>query len=217
MLALEDDLETLNALLAGLRLEDHVVFGAADVQSALLVIESTSLDAAVLDVGVPGGSGLDVLAFLRRTAPSVRVLLLTARSETSDRVAGLDGGADDYLVKPFSFAELAARLRALERRAPATTLLTRGEVRIDLLGRNAFAAGVRLDLTRLEFALLVALARAQGEPLGRSALLREIWGYDFDPGTNLVEVHVNRLRRKLEGAGRDRALRTLRGRGYVLE
>ena len=218
VLVLEDDAETLQSLTTGLRLAGHTVHPAPDVPAALSLLGETDLDAAVLDLVVPGGSGFEVLEAIRRSAPAVRVLLLTARGEAADRVAGLDRGADDYLVKPFSFAELVARLRALERRGSGdATLLVRREVCVDLLTRVASARGRRLDLTPLELSLLSALVRAQGEPLDRSTLLRAIWGYDFDPGTNVVEVHINRLRRKLEGAGLASALRTLRGRGYVLD
>ena len=138
-----------------------------------------------------------------------------ARPPTGSR--GLDRGADDYLVKPFAFAELVARLRALIRRSEASvTELRVGSLRIDLLARIALAGAKRIDLTPIEFSLLAALARGAGEPHDRSALLREVWGYDFDPGTNVVEVHVNRLRRKLEDAGAASVLKTVRGRGYCL-
>jgi two-component system OmpR family response regulator len=217
VLVLEDDRETLDALRSGLVNEGHEIAAAADAPAALALVDACELDAAVLDLGVPGGSGFDVLAQLKLRRPSARVLLLTARGEVSDRVAGLDRGADDYLVKPFSFAELAARLRAFERRRQdAVTQLVVGELHLDLLRRHALAGGRRIDLTPLEFGLLAALVRAHGEPLSRSSLLREIWGYDFDPGTNVVEVHVNRVRRKLEAAGVRDLVRTVRGRGYAV-
>jgi len=131
-------------------------------------------------------------------------------------VAGLDRGADDYLVKPFSFAELAARVRALGRRAqPEATRLAWGALELDLLRRSAHVGKTRLDLTQTEFSLLAALLRAGGDPIGRRDLLREVWGVRFDPGTNVVDVHVNRLRRKLEDAGLAALIRTVRGRGYA--
>jgi two-component system OmpR family response regulator len=182
-----------------------------------MLVRGGDFDVAVLDVVVPQGSGLDVLAAIRASARPARVLMLTARGETADRIEGLDRGADDYLVKPFAFAELVARLRALIRRSEArVTELRVGSLRIDLLGHSAFAGAKRIDLTPIEFSLLAALARGAGEPHDRSALLREVWGYDFDPGTNVVEVHVNRLRRKLEDAGAASVLKTVRGRGYCL-
>jgi two-component system OmpR family response regulator len=217
VLLLEDDTETLEALRKGLARDGHEVAAVGDAPSALALVEAREFDAAVLDIGVPGGSGFDVLAALRRRRASARVLLLTARGDVADRVAGLDRGADDYLVKPFSFAELAARLRALERRRQdeETEFVVAG-LRLDLLRRSAFASGRPLSLTPLEFGLLAALVRADGEPQSRSALLRELWGYDFDPGTNVVEVHVNRVRRKLEDAGVRGLVRTVRGRGYAV-
>jgi two-component system OmpR family response regulator len=142
--------------------------------------------------------------------------MLTARGSVDDRVEGLDRGADDYLVKPYSFAELSARLRALDRRPKwATAEASGGALVLDLMHRTASVNGQRMELTRTEFALLAALVRARGSILTRRHLLREIWGYEFDPGTNVVDVHVNRLRRKLEDRGLDDVLLTVRGRGYA--
>lgn len=191
ILLLEDDQETAEALVKGLAQEGHDVSAARDVAAASQWIATTSFDAAVLDVMVPGGSGYDVLALLRRREPRVPALMLTARGAVEDRVAGLDQGADDYLVKPFSFAELAARVRALARRAqPEATRLALGTLELDLL-------------------------RARGDAVSRRELLREVWGLRFDPGTNVVDVHVNRLRRKLEDAGLSSVIRTVRGQGYA--
>jgi two-component system copper resistance phosphate regulon response regulator CusR len=216
ILLLEDDEETAETLAQGLGQEGHEVALARDVGSALALLAEQRFDAAVLDVMVPGGSGYDVLEVLRKTEPRVPALLLTARSAVEDRVLGLDRGADDYLVKPFSFPELAARVRALGRRGgEAPTRLRSGELELDLLRRHAVAAGVRLDLTQIEFALLAALLRAGGDPVSRRELLREVWNLSFDPGTNVVDVHVNRLRRKLEDAGLSSVVRTVRGQGYA--
>jgi DNA-binding response OmpR family regulator len=216
VLLLEDDQETAETLAKGLGQEGHEVAVARDVPTALALVAETSFDAAVLDLMVPGGSGYDVLEVLRRAEPRVPVLLLTARSAVEERVLGLDRGADDYLVKPFSFPELAARVRALGRRGAETpTRLRSGGLELDLLRRHAIAAGVRLDLTQIEFALLAALLRAAGEVVSRRDLLREVWNLSFDPGTNVVDVHVNRLRRKLEDAGLTAVVRTVRGQGYA--
>jgi two-component system OmpR family response regulator len=216
ILLLEDDAETGRALEKGLAHEGHTVLLARDVGSAVHLLESEAVDAAVLDVMVPGGSGYDVLAKLRAATPSARALMLTARGSVDDRVEGLDRGADDYLVKPFSFAELAARLRALERRGQAEpTALSAGELHLDLPRRVATVAGRRIDLTHTEFGVMACLLRAGGRVVSRRELLREIWGYEFDPGTNIVDVHVNRLRRKLEDAGIQGLVRTLRGQGYA--
>jgi DNA-binding response OmpR family regulator len=216
ILLLEDDLETASALEKGLSREGHRVSVASRARDALDFVAADSFDVAVLDVSVPDGSGYDVLAELRSDGRPTHVLMLTARGSVDDRVEGLDRGADDYLVKPFSFAELAARLRALDRRAkPAAMELRSAALVLDLVRRSASVHGERLELTPTEFSLLAALLRERGAPLSRRALLREVWGYEFDPGTNVVDVHVNRLRRKLEDRGLDDVIRTVRGSGYA--
>jgi two-component system OmpR family response regulator len=216
ILLLEDDQETAEALAEGLAHEGHEVAAARDVGAAEALLAASVFDAGVLDVMVPGGSGFDVLARLRTASPPVPALMLTARGAVEERVAGLDRGADDYLVKPFSFAELAARLRALERRVhPEETRLASGALELDLLRRIASVGGARIDLTQTEFALLATLLRARGDAVTRRDLLREVWGLHFDPGTNVVDVHVNRLRRKLEDAGLAATIRTVRGQGYA--
>jgi len=218
ILLLEDDLETASALEKGLSLEGHQVCVAARARDALGLVTSGAFDVAVLDVAVPDGSGYDVLAALRAAQRPTQVLMLTARGSVADRVEGLDRGADDYLVKPFSFAELAARLRALDRRPRANATELRSDaLALDLIRRTATVRGERLDLTPTEFSLLAALLRERGAPISRRALLREVWGYEFDPGTNVVDVHVNRLRRKLEDRGLERVIRTVRGSGYAVE
>ena len=216
ILLLEDDLETASAIEKGLSREGHRVSAARRAGGALELVSAESFDVAVLDVSVPDGSGYDVLAALRAGQHPTQVLMLTARGTVEDRVEGLDRGADDYLVKPFSFAELSARLRALERRArPGSTELHSDALALDLIRRTATVRGERLDLTPTEYSLLAALLRERGAPLSRRALLREVWGYEFDPGTNVVDVHVNRLRRKLEDRGLDGVIRTVRGSGYA--
>jgi len=216
ILLLEDDLETASALEKGLLLEGHGVRVATRARAALDLVAAELFDVAVLDIAVPDGSGYDVLAALRAAQHPIQVLMLTARGTVEDRVEGLDRGADDYLVKPFSFAELAARLRALERRAkPSSTELRSDALALDLIRRTATVRGERIDLTPTEFSLLAALLRERGAPLSRRALLREVWGYEFDPGTNVVDVHVNRLRRKLEDRGLANVIQTVRGSGYA--
>jgi two-component system OmpR family response regulator len=216
VLLLEDDDETAVALEKGLVHEGYAVRTSRDVEEALVLIEDESFDFAVLDVMVPGGSGYDVLARLKADKPQIQVLMLTARGAVEDRVQGLDRGADDYLVKPFAFGELAARLRAMKRRhTPHPNQLRFGELRMDLIRRQVSVEERPLDLTPIEFSLLASLLRANGEPVGRQELLRNVWGYEFDPGTNVIDVHVNRLRRKLEDAGVPELIRTVRGRGYA--
>ena len=165
---------------------------------------------------VPEGSGFDVLRELRRDGGTTPVLIVTARDSVAERVEGLERGADDYLVKPFAFAELLARLRA---RAAASGAALRaaaaGPLELDPVHRRASVGGRRVELTRTEFDLLLCMLERRGEVLTRRHLLELVWGYRFDPGTNVVEVHLARLRRKLEGAGAGELIRTVRGVGYV--
>jgi len=218
ILLLEDDPPTADALRAGFTRSGFEVTWAASAADALAAVARTRFDAAILDVMVPGGSGYDVLADLRARGDDVPVLILTARDRVPERVDGLERGADDYLVKPFAFAELMARVRALLRR-PARVVepLRLDGLDIDLLHRRVLAHGRHLDLTRVEFDILLALAEARGDAVTRRDLLATVWGYRFEPGTNVVDVHVARLRRKLESAGAASAIRTVRGIGYALD
>lgn len=218
ILFLEDDPETAQAICNGLSERGYDVCHAVDVPVAQALLQGRRFDAAVLDLAVPGGSGYDVLAELRGLERGVPVLLLTARDSVQDRVEGLERGADDYLVKPFAFAELLARLRALLRRpSDRVEPVRRGDLEIDPLHRQACLGGRRVGLTRTEFDLLLCLAERGGEILTRQLLLEAVWGYRFDPGTNIVDVHVNRLRRKLEQHGGTGVVRTVRGIGYVVD
>jgi two-component system OmpR family response regulator len=217
ILFLEDDEQTAQTLTRGLEEHGFDVLHAGDVPSALARLAQAPVDAAILDVRVPEGSGYDVLEVIRARALHVPVLMLTALDSVADRVEGLERSADDYLVKPFAFAELLARLRALLRRpARRVETIVVEAVEIDPVHRIAQAGGRRLDLTRTEFDLLLAFAERRGEVLNRGVLLELVWGYRFDPGTNIVDVHVNRLRRKLADAGCAELIRTLRGVGYEI-
>ncbi len=218
ILLLEDDPPTAEALRAGFTRSGFEVTTAASAGDALAAVARTRFGAVILDVMVPGGSGYDVLADLRARGDDVPVLILTARDRVPERVDGLERGADDYLVKPFAFAELMARLRALLRR-PARRVepLRLDGLDIDLLHRRVLAHGRHVDLTRVEFDILLALAEARGDAVTRRDLLATVWGYRFEPGTNVVDVHVARLRRKLESAGAASAIRTVRGIGYALD
>lgn len=217
ILFLEDDLETAEAISAGLEREHFQVHHAVDVPSASELLDRYAFDAAVLDLMVPGGSGFDVLDRIRTRDAGTPVLLLTARDEVEDRVAGLERGADDYLVKPFAFVEVLARLRALLRRpSQRVEAIKIGELEIDPLLRRARTARHKVDLSTTEFTLLYYLAQRRGQVLSRRDLLENVWGYRFHPGTNVVDVHINRLRRKLEAAGVEDLVRTVRGGGYVV-
>lgn len=218
ILLLEDDAVTANSVAAGLRHQGYEVEAVGDVASARAAIERVAFDAAILDVMVPGGSGYDVLDALRARSGGIPVLILTARDGVDDRVEGLDRGGDDYLVKPFALAELAARLRALLRRPVTRVEVARvGALEADLLHRSARHGDTALGLTPKELELLHYLLLHAGEVLTRKELLEKVWGYRFDPGTNVVEVHVNRLRRKLEAAGAGDCIRTVRGAGYSID
>jgi DNA-binding response OmpR family regulator len=218
ILLLEDDGETARVVAEGLAARGYDVAHACDCPGAYERIGAERFDAAILDLMVPGGSGYDVLRALRAEDPGVPVLILTARDAVAERVEGLERGADDYLVKPFAFAELLARLRALERRPSRRVETLRvGPLDLDPVRRRAAIDGRPLDLTRIEFELLWCLAERRGEVLPRRALLELVWGYRFDPGTNVVEVHLARLRRKLETAGASELIRTVRGVGYAAD
>jgi DNA-binding response OmpR family regulator len=217
ILVLEDDPATAGAVVDGLRGRGYEVLHAEDAQAARELAERNAFDAAVLDLMVPKGGGYSALEALRARSPGLPVLILTARDSVADRVEGLERGADDYLVKPFAFVELAARLAALLRR-PQTRVeaLRIAELEIDPLHRRALHRGSPISLTPKEFELLWCLARQKGEILTRKELLESVWGYRFDPGTNVVDVHVTRLRRKLEASGAADVIRTVRGIGYAL-
>jgi DNA-binding response OmpR family regulator len=217
ILLLEDDSQTADALRAGITRSGFDVTWAASCAEASRSVATTRFDAVILDLMVPGGSGYDVLEELRGRGDDVPVLILTARDQVPDRVEGLERGADDYLVKPFAFAELMARLRALLRRPTRRVDSLRVDaLDIDPLHRRVTAHGRHVDLTRVEFDILLALAEQHGSTVTRRDLLATVWGYRFEPGTNVVDVHVARLRRKLESAGAADTIRTVRGIGYAL-
>jgi DNA-binding response OmpR family regulator len=218
VLLLEDDPGTAEAVAAGLAARGYEVLRAADAEEAAAIGGRHALDAAILDLMVPAGGGYAALTRLRQESPGLPVLILTARDSVGDRVEGFERGADDYLVKPFAFVELAARLAALLRR-PKTRVdpLRVGGLEVDPLQRRAFQDAALLPLTPREFDLLHCLTAHRGEVLTRKELLESVWGYRFDPGTNVVDVHVTRLRRKLEAAGGGGLIRTVRGIGYALD
>jgi two-component system copper resistance phosphate regulon response regulator CusR len=176
-------------------------------------------DLVILDVMLPGLDGWRVLQTIRKAGKEVPVLILTARDQVDDRVKGLEMGADDYLVKPFAFSELLARVRTLLRRGKAKELevLRLADMELDLLRRRVTRAGRRIDLTAKEFALLELLLRRQGEVLPRSLIASQIWDMNFDSDTNVIEVAVRRLRAKVDDGFEPKLIRTVRGMGYVLE
>jgi DNA-binding response OmpR family regulator len=218
VLLVEDDPGVAAFVERGLSDEGASVELARDGRAGLTAAASGRFDAVILDLMLPQLDGFGVLRELRRLGNTTPVLVLTARDSVGDRVRGLDEGGDDYLVKPFAFAELHARLRALVRRAepPPPAKISVGEVALDRETLRATRGRRELDLTPKERALLEQLLLAGGAVVARDALLRAVWGYDFDPGTNVVDVHVGRLRKKLDGAGEPPLLHAVRGVGYRL-
>jgi two-component system response regulator MprA len=187
-------------------------------EEALERLSRESFDGVVLDLMLPGISGLDVVRNLRSQGIEIPVIALTARGDLEDRVLGLEAGCDDYLPKPFAFAELVARLRALMRRsaAPRLSHLTYADLTLDPQTRVAHRGGRKIELTNREYVLLEYLVRRPEQVLSRAEILESVWGYDFETPSNVLEVYVNFLRKKLEGKQESRLLHTVRGVGYVL-
>ncbi|WP_447981275.1 heavy metal response regulator transcription factor [Achromobacter kerstersii] len=218
ILIVEDELKTADYLRKGLGEQGCTVDVAHNgIDGQHLALEH-DYDVIVLDAMLPGMDGFAVLRSLR-TVRQTPVIMLTARDGVEDRIRGLHDGADDYLVKPFSFLELLARLQALTRRGRAQepVQLRIGDLQIDLISRKAWRAGTRLDLTAKEFALLAVLARRQGEILSKTAIAELVWDMNFDSNVNVVEVAIKRLRGKVDAPFGRRLLHTIRGMGYVLE
>ncbi|MFJ5030980.1 response regulator transcription factor [Streptomyces sp. NPDC088560] len=222
VLVVDDDPEVRAALEDGLTLEGFTVRGAADGHAALAAVVDWEPDALVLDVMMPVVDGLAVCRQLRALGDRTPILVLTALDAVSDRVGGLDAGADDYLVKPFALDELAARLRALLRRAgpgelPQPDAPRFADLLLDPESRSAVRAGRRLEFTRTEWALLDLLLRHPGQVLERETIMRWVWGRDLGPDSNSLAVYVGYLRRKLEAGGASRLVHTVYGVGYVLD
>ncbi|MFD7451713.1 response regulator transcription factor [Kitasatospora sp. NPDC059827] len=220
VLIAEDDRAIRDSLTRALTLEGYRVRIAADGTQTLAVLAEQRPDVLVLDVMMPAPDGLEVCRRMRAAGDRTPVLMLTARVEIPDRIAGLDAGADDYLVKPFDVDELFARLRALLRRnPPADTpedVLTVADLRVEPPARRAWRGGAELELSRTEFDLLELLARNAGAVLDQTTLYERIWGYDFGPGSKNLAVFIGYLRRKLDRPGLTPLIHTVRGVGYTL-
>lgn len=217
-LVVEDDRGIADFVARGLREAGFTVDVAADGIDGLHIACTESLDVLVLDLMLPGKDGFAVLRELRQRGRATPVICLTARDTVDDRVKGLDLGADDYLAKPFSFAELLARIRALLRRGTTLTSnpLLIGDMSVDVVGRQVHRAGKRIDLSAREYALLEYLARHAGQVLPRTMILEKVWDMNQDPLTNVVDVHINRLRKKIDHGFDKPLVHTIRGVGYVL-
>ena len=220
ILVVDDDAAVRDSLGRALRLEGYEVELASDGAEALERLDANGddPDLVVLDVLMPNVDGLEVCRTLRRTGSRLPVLMLTARDEVSDRVAGLDAGADDYVVKPFALAELLARVRALLRRSAdeAVDILRFADVELDPSTREVHRGGDRVELTRTEFALLELFLLNPRQVLTRSIIFERVWGYDFGFGSNSLDVYIGYLRRKTEAGGKSRLIQTIRGVGYAL-
>ena len=219
ILVIEDDADTAAYISKGLRESGHVMDHAQDGKEGLFMAVEQRYDVIVVDRMLPMLDGLTIVQTLRSSGNKTPVLILSALGEIDDRVRGLRAGGDDYLVKPFAFSELLARLEALVRRAraetPETTLRV-GDLEMDLLARVVKRAGRAIDLQPREFRLLEYLMRHQGQVVTRTMLLENVWDYHFDPQTNVIDVHVSRLRRKIDRDFEQSLLHTIRGAGYML-
>jgi two-component system copper resistance phosphate regulon response regulator CusR len=219
LLIIEDEAKTAAYLKKGLSEQGFVVDTSEDGELGLELAQQTDYDLVVLDVMLPGFDGWAVLSRLRSLGRDLPVLMLTARDAVEDRVKGLNLGADDYLVKPFAFSELVARVRTLLRRGPVRQpeVLRVADLEIEVVKQRATRSGKRLDLTPKEFALLQLLARRAGEVVSRSVIMEQVWDINFDAETNVVEVHVRRLRSKVDDPFPIKLIHTVRGVGYVLD
>ena len=219
ILLVEDEEEIGGLIKDGLEKEEFSVDYCKDGDSGMEHAMAHSYDAIVLDVMLPGKSGLEILKMVRASQNNVPIIIITARGETEDRIQGLDLGADDYLPKPFFVEELIARLRAIWRRSSETgmSVLNVGTLSTNLMTREVIRSGQQIEMTPKEFSLLAFLMRAPGRVLTRTQILEQVWGYHFDPGTNLVDVYIRRLRSKIDFEGEIPLIETLRGVGYRMQ
>ena len=221
ILVVEDDATTADYIIGGLEENGYVVDRASDGRDGLFHATDSKYGAIVLDRMLPGMDGLAVLSAIRAAGIQTPVIVLSALGSTDERVKGLKAGSDDYLAKPFSFSELLARIEALQRRGQAAaqqieTSLHCADLSMDLLTRRVERGGARVDLQPREFRLLEVLLRHQGQVVTRTMMLEEVWDYHFDPGTNVIDVHISRLRKKIDDDSGKPLLHTVRGVGYML-
>ena len=220
VLLVEDDIQTANFIVKGLRQEGFAVDHAQDGEEGLVLALSEPYDAAVVDIMLPQRDGLSLIDELRRNGITTPVLVLSAKSSVDDRVRGLQAGGDDYMVKPFAFSELVARIHALIRRATQATeptTLTVGDLNMDLVKRKVFRGGQEVELQPKEFSLLEYLMRNAGRVVSKTMIMEHVWDYNFDPQTNVVETRICRLREKVDRPFKKQIIHTIRGVGYILE
>jgi DNA-binding response OmpR family regulator len=219
VLVVEDEKKAASFIRKALQAEGFAVDVCYNGDEALAALSSTPFDGLVLDIMLPGRDGLSVLKQLRERRNATPVLLLSARGEVNERVEGLNAGADDYLAKPFELAELIARVRALTRRSAdnKATVLRVADLTLDTVTHRAQRAGTDIELTAREYRLLEFLMRSTGRLCGRMMILEKVWDYDFDPGTNLVDVYLKRLREKIDANFEPKLLHTVRGVGYQMK
>jgi DNA-binding response OmpR family regulator len=219
VLVVEDEKKTASFVRKALQTEGFAVDVCHHGDGALAAARATPFDIIVLDIMLPGRDGLSVLRLLRELKNSTPVLLLSARGEVNERVEGLNAGADDYLPKPFELAELVARVRALSRRGGENKpiVLRLADLTLDTVTHKARRNGIEIELTVREYRLLEFLMRSAGRLCGRMMIMEKVWDYDFDPGTNLVDVYVRRLREKIDARFEPKLLHTIRGSGYALK
>lgn len=219
ILVVEDEKKVARFVQQGLEEEHYTVDVAHDGEAGLRMAGSENYDLLILDVMLPKVSGLELIKEFRSRKGTAPALMLTAKSATEDKVAGLDSGADDYLTKPFAFAELLARVRSLLRRSSKekSTMISLADLELDTVTHKARRAGRTIELTAKEYALLEYFLRNKERVLSRTIIAEHIWDYSFDTGTNVIDVYVNHLRNKIEIEGEKRLIHTVRGVGYVLK
>ena len=220
ILLVEDDARTADFILRGLRQSGYTTVHAASGPDGYLKAADGSCDLAVVDLMLPGFDGFTLIGKLRQAGNRLPVIVLSARSSVDDKIRALQTGGDDYLVKPFSFSELAARIQALLRRVNAAaepTVLKVGDLSIDLAGRKVYRGTERIEVQPLEFSLLEYLARNAGRVVSKTMIMEHVWEYNFDPRTNIVETRMCRLREKIDKPYGEKLIHTVRGFGYVLE
>ena len=219
ILVVEDEKKAASFIRRAMQAEGFAVDAVHNGEDALAVLQTTPYDSVVLDIMLPGRDGLSVLRELRSKQNKVPVILLTARGQVEERIDGLNAGADDYLPKPYALGELVARVRALVRRGSETkaVVLRLADLSVDTVAREVKRGERAIDLSAREYRLLEYLLRSQGRVCGRMQILEKVWDYDFDPGTNLVDVYVRRVRDKVDAGFPNALLHTVRGVGYVMK